>query len=158
MQLPAAERQGVEVVTSCRGRSAIEERARRRRGRRSRRVGEPSASGRRASTASAREGRSSSPAAPSARPPCCCGRGLRRALPALGRYFTCHPALILVGEHERPITNDVGHPKSYYCDQFAESEGFLLETCMYFPFTTAKNLTGFGGGPRAVMRRWTGCR
>lgn len=65
-------------------------------------------------------------------------------LPALGRYFTCHPALILVAQHEGPITNYAGHPKSYYCDHFAESEGFLLETCMYFPFTTAKSVTGFG--------------
>ena len=32
-------------------------------------------------------------------------------LPALGRYLTAHPALILVGEHERPITNYFGHPK-----------------------------------------------
>jgi choline dehydrogenase len=66
------------------------------------------------------------------------------AHPALGRYFTAHPALILVGEHERPITNFFGHPKSFYCDHFADSHGFLLETCMYFPFTTAKNLIGFG--------------
>ncbi len=72
-------------------------------------------------------------------------------LPALGRYFTAHPALILVGQHDRPITNYFGHPKSYYCDQFAEA-GFLLETCMYFPFTTAKNLAGFGPGHSALMR------
>ena len=74
-------------------------------------------------------------------------------LPALGRYFTAHPALILVGEHERPITNFYGHPKSYYCDHFAESDGFLLETCMYFPFTTAKNLIGFGSEHSELMRR-----
>jgi choline dehydrogenase-like flavoprotein len=72
---------------------------------------------------------------------------LRSALPGLprrvGEGFTCHPAHILVGEHARPITNDVGHPKSFYLDRAVE-EGFLLETCMYFPFTTAKNLAGFG--------------
>ena len=61
----------------------------------------------------------------------------------LGAGFTCHPAHILVGEHERPITNDVGHPKSYFLDR-AQEEGYVLETCMYFPFTTAKNLAGFG--------------
>ncbi len=27
----------------------------------------------------------------------------------------------------------LGHPKSYYCDHFVESDGFLLETCMYCP-------------------------
>jgi len=80
---------------------------------------------------------------------------LRSGLPGLparlGMGFTCHPAHILVAEHGRPITNDVGHPKSFYLDR-AESEGFVLETCMYFPFTTAKNLTGFGRPHSALMR------
>jgi choline dehydrogenase-like flavoprotein len=69
--------------------------------------------------------------------------GLRTPLPRLGHGFTCHPAFILVADHAAPITNDVGHPKSFYLDRAAE-DGFVLETCMYFPFTTAKNLTGFG--------------
>jgi choline dehydrogenase-like flavoprotein len=72
-------------------------------------------------------------------------------LPRLGHGFTCHPALILVAEHARPITNDVGHPKSYFVDR-AETLGFVLETCMYFPFVTAKALTGFGPGHSAAMR------
>ena len=71
-------------------------------------------------------------------------------LAGLGRGFTCHPAHILVGEHEREITNDVGHPKSYFLDR-AREEGFVLETCMYFPFITAKNLTGFGAEHSALM-------
>ncbi len=69
----------------------------------------------------------------------------------LGEGFTCHPALILVAEHDQPITNDVGHPKSYFIDR-AEREGFVLETCMYFPFVTAKNLTGFGADHSVMMR------
>ena len=77
--------------------------------------------------------------------------GFGDALPRLGAGFTCHPAHILVAEHERPITNDVGHPKSYYLDHAAD-EGWVLETCMYFPFTTAKNLTGFGPPHSALMR------
>jgi len=77
--------------------------------------------------------------------------GFGRALPALGAGFTCHPAHILVAEHERPLTNDVGHPKSYFVDRAAE-EGYVLETCMYFPFTTAKNLTGFGPAHSELMR------
>ncbi|MBI2521219.1 MAG: GMC family oxidoreductase [Bdellovibrio sp.] len=63
---------------------------------------------------------------------------------ALGKYFTCHPALILVAQHDREINNTFGHPKSYYCEDFMHSHGVLLETCMYFPFTLAKNLVGFG--------------
>lgn len=77
--------------------------------------------------------------------------GLKRWLPRLGEGFTCHPAFILVAEHPEEITNDVGHPKSYYMDR-SEEEGFILETCMYFPFTTAKNLTGFGADHSAMMR------
>lgn len=77
---------------------------------------------------------------------------LPASLPRLGHGFTCHPALILVAEHKREITNFVGHPKSYYLDQFVESDGFILETCMYFPFTTAKSLSGFGAAHRTFMR------
>lgn len=77
--------------------------------------------------------------------------GFGKLLPRLGEGFTCHPALILVGEHEERITNDVGHPKSFYLDR-AREEGFVLETCMYFPFVTAKNLTGFGPDHSALMR------
>jgi choline dehydrogenase-like flavoprotein len=69
----------------------------------------------------------------------------------VGAGFTCHPAHILVAEHPRPISNDVGHPKSYFVDR-AEAEGYVLETCMYFPFTTAKNLTGFGARHSAFMQ------
>lgn len=73
-------------------------------------------------------------------------------LPAgIGAGFTCHPAHILVAEHPRPITNDVGHPKSFYVDR-GEPDGFVLETCMYFPFITAKNLTGFGAPHSTLMR------
>jgi len=73
-------------------------------------------------------------------------------LPMIGRSITLHPALILVGEHAHPITNFHGFPKSYYCDQFMKKERFLLETCMYFPFVTAKNLIGFGAEHSELMR------
>lgn len=77
---------------------------------------------------------------------------LGRKLPRLGHGFTCHPAFIMVAEHDRPITNFVGHPKSFYLDQFAPSDHFLLETCMYFPFITAKSMAGFGEEHRRFMR------
>ncbi len=78
--------------------------------------------------------------------------GFGASLPTLGRYLTLHPALILVGEHPAPISNFHGHPKSFYCDEFIENERFLLETCMYFPFTTSKNLIGFGAEHSELMR------
>lgn len=77
--------------------------------------------------------------------------GLTGLPPRAGHGFTCHPAHILVAEHAHEITNDVGHPKSYYLDR-AEAEGYVLETCMYFPFITAKNLTGFGQEHSTLMR------
>ncbi|HET8648292.1 MAG TPA: GMC family oxidoreductase N-terminal domain-containing protein, partial [Vicinamibacteria bacterium] len=64
-------------------------------------------------------------------------------LPRLGEGFTCHPALILAAEHPRPVRVDVGHPKSFFVDR-AREERFVLESCAYFPFTTAKSLVGFG--------------
>lgn len=71
-------------------------------------------------------------------------------LRGVGERFTCHPAMILVAEHDREITNDVGHPKSYYVDH-AELGGYLLETCMYFPFVAAKGMTGFGAAHGSLM-------
>jgi len=80
---------------------------------------------------------------------------LRSALDGLprrvGEGFTCHPAHILAGEHRHEITNDVGHPKSFFLDRAVE-ERFVLETCMYFPFITAKNLAGFGAPHSTLMR------
>ncbi len=78
---------------------------------------------------------------------------LKQQLPLLGERFTCHPAHILIAEHRQAITNDVGHPKSYFVDCAAE-QGYVLETCMYFPFTTAKNLTGFGAVHSQFMRAY----
>jgi len=78
--------------------------------------------------------------------------GFGDRLPMLGRSITLHPALILVGEHAEPITNFNGFPKSYYSDEFMKREKFLLETCMYFPFVTAKNLIGFGAEHSELMR------
>jgi choline dehydrogenase-like flavoprotein len=77
--------------------------------------------------------------------------GFHKQLPRLGHGFTCHPAQILVAEHAQRITNDVGHPKSFFVDRAVE-EGYVLETCMYFPFITAKNMTGFGAAHSSFMR------
>jgi ferredoxin len=147
VQLPEAERQGVTVVTNCRV-DRIEERSVVARVSEAA-IGDPSpwAPGEyriRAKAVVVAGGAIGSPAL-LLRSPVAAG------LPALGRYFTCHPALILVAQHDRPITNHQGHPKSFYCDHFAESDGFLLETCMYFPFTTAKSLTGFGAEHARMM-------
>ena len=168
VQLPAAERQGVEVVTRA-DVLRVEERAvvARVSEKQPGEKGEPSewAPGEyriRAGIVVAAGGSIGSSAL-------LLRSGFGRRLPRLGEGFTCHPAHILVGEHPREIATagfpnsnarqrargwglgTVGHPKSYYLDR-AEEERFILETCMYFPFTTAKNLTGFGAAHSALMR------
>ena len=76
---------------------------------------------------------------------------IARAIPHVGARFTCHPTQIVVAEHEHAITNDVGHPTSYYLDR-AKSDRFLLETCMALPFAMAKSMTGFGVAHDRIMR------
>lgn len=141
VQLPAAERAGVEVVT----RAEV------------RRVGERQLTVRVSAKAPGAKGRDSAWASGDytvdASAIVLCGgsmgstalllrSGFGARLPRLGERYTCHPAHILVAEHPQPIVNDVGFPKTFYLDR--PDEGFILETCMYFPFITAKNLTGFG--------------
>jgi choline dehydrogenase-like flavoprotein len=150
MQLPAAERNGVQVVTRAEvlriGDHALSVRVRAKKAGEKGAVSEwePGEYHVRTKVVVVAAGAVGSPAL-------LLRSGFGRALPALGAGFTCHPAHILVAEHERPITNDVGHPKSYFLDRAAD-EHFVLETCMYFPFTTAKNLTGFGADHSALMR------
>ena len=151
VQLPAAERNGVEVVTRC---EVL-------------RIGEKKLFVRVAAKPEGAKGEPSSwapgeyeidarvvvVAAGAVNSPALLLRsGMGSGLPRLGHGFTAHPAFILVAEHPQPITNFVGHPKSFYVDQFAESERFVLETCMYFPFITAKSLEGFGESHSAFMR------
>lgn len=150
VQLPAAERSGVEVVTRAEA-LRIEERAVvvRVHDKRAGDKGGPSTWAPGEYRITARTivacGGSIGTSALLLRSPAL--RGIR----GVGERFTCHPAHILVAEHEREITNDVGHPKSYYLDR-SEHEGYILETCMYFPFVTAKNLTGFGEDHSTFMR------
>jgi choline dehydrogenase-like flavoprotein len=156
VQLPRAERDGVEVVTRCEAlrveplggrlvvRAVVRERA-------SGAPGEPSTWEPGEYAISARAVVSCAGAVGS--PALLLRSGLGGGLPRLGRGFTCQPAVIVVAEHERPLTNTVGHPKSFYVDRAAE-EGWLLEACMYFPFTTARSLTGFGAEHEALLRAY----
>ncbi len=62
----------------------------------------------------------------------------------LGRYITCHPAIIMAGVHAKPVNGQQGAPKHFYSEQFAAKERFLLESCFYPPFAFARNIKGFG--------------
>jgi long-chain-alcohol oxidase len=150
VQLPAAEEQGVEVVTRCEvlrlESGALEVRV------------SPVPEGGKGEPSSWAPGtyRVEAPvvvcsAGAVGTPALLLRSGLGPSLPCLGRGLTVHPALILVGEHEEPVVGHVGHPKSYYLDR-GEEEQFLLETCMYFPFTTAKSLSGFGAEHASFLR------
>jgi choline dehydrogenase-like flavoprotein len=150
VQLPEAERNGVEVVTRAEA-ERVEEHAVivRVRERGAGEKGAPSEWG--AGTYRVRAGIIVCAGGAVGTPALLLRSGFARVVPRLGERFTCHPAHILVAEHPAEITNDVGHPKSFYLDRASE-EGFVLETCMYFPFVTAKNLTGFGAPHSAFMR------
>jgi choline dehydrogenase-like flavoprotein len=148
VQLPAAQREGVEVITNCRVEhigiqelEAVVENAS---------FGEPSCWDEGRYRISAKIIVLCAGAIHSSTLLLDSGFGDR--LPALGRYLTLHPALILVGEHPREISNFRGHPKSFFCDEFWRSERFLLESCMYYPFITAKNLIGFGPEHASLMQ------
>lgn len=150
VQLPAAESQGVQMVTNCKVESIAMDRTLlatvRDPGLGQPGAWEPGSYRIRAKIVVVSAGAVNTPAL-------LLRSGFGPGLPALGRYFTAHPALILVAQHDKPITNYYGHPKSYFCDHFADSHGFLLETCMYFPFVTAKNLCGFGAEHAQLMSR-----
>ena len=78
----------------------------------------------------------------------------KRFNPVIGRYLTVHPALIIAADHDEVVNGMQGPPKNYYCDQFVESDRFLLESCMYFPFSFSKNLVGFGSEPDELIQRY----
>lgn len=149
VQLPAAERRGVQVVTHCRvdelgDRRLLAEVA-------ASDVGEPSLWPPGHYEVSAKAVVVAAGAVQS--PALLLRSELPVHLPALGRWFTAQPAVIVAGRHPRRIRNFAGHPKSFCCDHFADSRDFLLETCMYFPTVAAKNLAGFGAEHREMMAR-----
>jgi len=80
--------------------------------------------------------------------------GYADVLPALGRWWTCQPAHILVARHRQPLSNDIGHPKSYLWDECLVDERHFLEVCMYPPFITAKNMSGFGPDHEYFLRQF----
>jgi hypothetical protein len=57
----------------------------------------------------------------------------------------------LIAQHRQAITNFYGFPKTFYCDDDHDRDRYILETCMYFPFTTAKSLAGFGAEHSRMM-------
>jgi choline dehydrogenase-like flavoprotein len=83
---------------------------------------------------------------------------LRSRMPGLsdclGRYITVHPAVTMFGVYPQPIKNYRGFPKTCYTPQFSKSHGYYIETCFYYPFSTAKSVHGWGAEHRSLMRRY----
>lgn len=75
--------------------------------------------------------------------------------PVLGRFIVLHPALTLNAIMPREVCGFRGYPKTFYTDEFAKSNHYLLETAYYFPGVTAKNLAGFGLSHKEWMRQYS---
>ncbi|MBW1989261.1 MAG: GMC family oxidoreductase [Deltaproteobacteria bacterium] len=80
--------------------------------------------------------------------------GLEKELPALGRYFTLHPAMTLYGVMPHPIKNYQGFPKTYYTPRFSQTHHFYLETAFYYPFVSTKHLGLWGEDLARIMTRY----
>ncbi|MFH1887021.1 MAG: GMC family oxidoreductase [Pseudomonadota bacterium] len=80
--------------------------------------------------------------------------GLGRELPALGRYFTMHPALTLYGIQPEPISNYRGFPKTFYTPHFSQSHHYYMETAFYYPFISTKHLGLWGADLTRVMMQY----
>ena len=69
----------------------------------------------------------------------------------LGRYVTLHPAYNVNGIYKEAIKNYRGFPKSFYVDDFSDTDHYYLETSFYYPGVTAKNTGSFGPQHQSIM-------
>jgi len=72
----------------------------------------------------------------------------------IGRYLSLHPVFNLNAVYKEKIKNFRGFPKTYYIDQFSDTEGYYLETSFYYPGITAKNIPGHGKIHQDIMRKY----
>ena len=72
----------------------------------------------------------------------------------IGRYLSLHPVFNLNAVYKEKIKNYNGFPKTFYIDQFSDSEGYYLETSFYYPGITAKNIPGYGKTHQDFMHKY----
>ena len=72
----------------------------------------------------------------------------------IGRFVSLHPVFNLNAVYQEKISNYKGFPKTYYIDQFSDSEGYYLETSFYYPGITSKNIPGYGKQHREIMKKY----
>lgn len=75
-------------------------------------------------------------------------------LPALGKYFTLHPALTVYGIYPEAIKNYRGYPKTYYSPHFSDADHYYLETAFYYPFVSTKHLGLWGRELKETMKAY----
>ena len=80
--------------------------------------------------------------------------GFHKELPAIGKYITLHPAMVVSGIYPESISNYKGFPKIYYTQAFSHSHDYYIETANYYPFITTKNLGLWGSDLKYVMKQY----
>lgn len=79
---------------------------------------------------------------------------LQKELPAIGKYITLHPALVVCGIYPARIKNYKGFPKIYFTQAFSKSHHHYLETAFYYPFIQTKHTGLWGHDLKYVMKHY----
>ncbi|GIV33447.1 MAG: GMC family oxidoreductase [Chitinophagales bacterium] len=80
--------------------------------------------------------------------------GFQKEVPAIGRYITLHPALVVCGIYPQKIKNYKGFPKMYFTQEFSSTHQYYLETAFYYPFIQTKHTGLWGAELKYVMKRY----
>jgi len=80
--------------------------------------------------------------------------GFQNELPAIGKYITLHPALVVCGIYPAKIRNYKGFPKIYFTQAFSKTHHYYLETAFYYPFIQSKHTGLWGQELKHVMKRY----
>jgi choline dehydrogenase-like flavoprotein len=80
--------------------------------------------------------------------------GFQKELPAIGKYITLHPALVVCGIYPVKIKNYKGFPKIYFTQLFSKSHHYYLETAFYYPFIQTKHTGLWGHDLKYAMKRY----
>lgn len=80
--------------------------------------------------------------------------GFQKALPAIGKYVTLHPALVVCGIYPEKIKNYKGFPKLYFTQAFSKTHHHYLETAFYYPFIQTKHTGLWGADLKYAMKHY----
>ncbi|HXH19085.1 MAG TPA: GMC family oxidoreductase N-terminal domain-containing protein, partial [Chitinophagales bacterium] len=80
--------------------------------------------------------------------------GFQAQLPAIGKYVTLHPAMVVCGIYPTKIKNYKGFPKIYFTQAFSKTHHYYLETAFYYPFIQTKHTGLWGAELKYVMKHY----